>query len=203
MLEELGVSYKIVPANPMAGDGMRPDFLKLNPHGKVPCLQDGDFFLTESAAINTYLGDKFGRLVPASGTQARGSYDQWCFFIMSELDAQGLWIRRKHVDLHKLFGEAPVAVAAAKLNFQTHLDIAAEKLKKQQSDGKGPFLLGAEFTAADILMVHVLRWAKECKGWLDEPSSVISEYLALLESRPACQRTIKLATEVYGRKAQM
>merc|ERR1719210_1550627 len=103
MLEELGVPYELVPVNPMAGEARKSDFRGLNPHAKVPCLQDGDFVLSESAAINTYLGDKFGRLVPQHGTQERALYDQWCFFLMSELDAQALYIHRKHVDLEMIY----------------------------------------------------------------------------------------------------
>merc|ERR1711861_124361 len=96
MLEELGVKYKHVEAKPHS-----PDATRMNPMGKIPSLQDGDFIMYESAAINTYLGDKFrgatgADLVPAAGTTQRGRYEQLVSFLSMEVDAQGLWIHRKH-----------------------------------------------------------------------------------------------------------
>ncbi|CAE8691928.1 unnamed protein product [Polarella glacialis] len=212
MLEELGVAYKIVPVNPMVGDGQKPEFLKLNPHGKVPCLQDGSFVLTESVAINTYLADKFGKLVPVAGSQARAIYDQWCFFIMSELDSQSLYVHRKHTALAKVYGRAPEAVAAAEAYFKKHVSIAAKQMEAQQAAGQRPYLLGSEFTAADILMTHVLRWADEL-GWLSAATTAtttatttlttLRDYMGLTTRRAACQKTIELAEQVYGPRAKM
>ena len=59
-LEELGIPYEKVKVDLHAGDQKKPDFLKVNPHGKVPALVDGDARLFESAAIILHLGDKYG-----------------------------------------------------------------------------------------------------------------------------------------------
>jgi glutathione S-transferase len=101
MLEELGVAYEHTVARPRSAEASAA-----NPFGKIPSLTDGDFTMYESAAINTYLGDKFRaggqageggcpELVPPPGTAARGRYEQTTMCIMTELDAQGLWIHRK------------------------------------------------------------------------------------------------------------
>ena len=96
-LEEAGAEYQYVPINLRAGAGSQPDYLALNMSGKVPTLVDSGFVLTESAAICTYIADRFpeARLAPAAGTQERASYNQWCYFAMSELE-QPLWTIAKH-----------------------------------------------------------------------------------------------------------
>jgi glutathione S-transferase len=97
MLEELGENYEL-KLIPLSENGFKSEaFLKINPAGKVPALQDEDVVLTESAAIVTYLGDKFPNkgLVPAAGTAERGKYNQWSYFALTELE-QPLWTIGKH-----------------------------------------------------------------------------------------------------------
>jgi len=204
MLEELGVPYTLVPINPRATADRR-QLRQINPHVKIPCLQDDDFVLCESAAINTYLGDKFGRFVPSLGTRQRALYDQWCFFIMSELDAQSLYIHRKHVQLSVIYGEAPQAVTAAQEYFVKHISVAAQKMERQRVQMGGMYLLGESFTAVDILMTHVLMWAQSI-GWLPKldheagaAKPQVAEirtllmYLQTNMERPACRRTMDIA----------
>src|SRR3990167_6397396 len=95
-LEEAGASYEFVPVNLTRGEHKQPDFLRLSPGGKVPVLVDEDLLLTESAAICTYIGEKFphSRLVPTNGHE-RARYLQWCFFAMSEFETP-LWTLTKH-----------------------------------------------------------------------------------------------------------
>jgi len=85
-LEEMGVPYELVPVNPMAGEGQRPEYLAINPNGKVPAMVDGDLKLFESMAINLYLARKYGKgLWPASDAdQARVT--QWSFWGMTEIE---------------------------------------------------------------------------------------------------------------------
>ena len=212
MLEELGVAYEHIPATPLS-----PDARAHNPFGKVPALHDPehDFTMYESAAINTYLGDKFAvsasspRLVPPAGTPARGRYEQTVFCIMTELDAQGLWIHRKHETFGHVFGRFPEAVAHAKATSLRTVGVLAKQLRRDA----GPFLLGSDFTAADVLFVHCLDWAQNI-GWGDKWQEVVvnaveggdsdgsqdadpnmvtlAEYLNLCRSRPAYRRTMAI-----------
>ena len=80
-LEELGISYKVTPLNPYAGEGNNPDYLKLNPNGKVPTIIDHDTGVTvfESNAILLYLSEKTGQLMPKD---AAGKWEaiKWLFF---------------------------------------------------------------------------------------------------------------------------
>merc|ERR1712054_317900 len=116
MLEELGVGFEWKKLNYQKGETRTPEFLAVNPRGKIPALQDGDLAIAESAAINTYLGDKFpsSGLVPRAGTKERGIYDMWCFFLVSELDAASLTIYGRHDYYAAYNGEAPAALEAAK-----------------------------------------------------------------------------------------
>ena len=117
MLEELGIAYEHVPAKPHSAES------RANPGfpNKVPSLVVADeVTLFESAAINTYLGDRFrsaaaADLVPAAGTPARGVYEQWVHCGMAELDAQALWIHRKHDALADVLAPRdPVATETAR-----------------------------------------------------------------------------------------
>ncbi|GAX20642.1 hypothetical protein FisN_32Hu024 [Fistulifera solaris] len=189
MLEEIGnVPYEHLPYRP-ASRRVREH----NPTGKVPILMAYDddptttvpvpsFMLTESVAINTYLGDLYpsSALVPPPRTRARAQYDQLCCTILSELDAQGLWMHRKHgTEMGKhLGGVLPEAVAAA----QQHYTRIVPTLLPSDL-----YLLGKQFTAADILLVHCWDWAEQI-GWNDSVSDEWKEYIQRCHHRPAYQK---------------
>ena len=139
------------PFGPRSGETQTVEFTKLNPRQKIPVLQDGDFTLAESAAIVTYLADTYGtsqHLAPQPQCKReRALYYQWCFFIMTELDAHTLYIIRKHADLKEIYGEAPNALRAAREGFLKQVGVAAQTLSSH-----GPFILGEAFTGADILL---------------------------------------------------
>src|SRR6188768_3638145 len=110
MLAELDLPYECRPITSRSGETLTPDYTRLNPSQKIPTLQDGDFVLTESAAIVNYLGATYGatrNLCPPASSRERARYDQWCFFVMMELDANTLYVISKHEDLHAIYGEAP------------------------------------------------------------------------------------------------
>jgi glutathione S-transferase len=91
-LAEAGASYELVPVDLDKGDQKHPDFLRINPHGKVPVLVDGDFVLPESDAILWYIGEKYpeAKLLAApepgeAARQARARVLQWCDFASTTL----------------------------------------------------------------------------------------------------------------------
>ncbi len=106
-LAEAGADYEYRAVDLDAGEQRRPQFLALNPHGKIPVLVDGDFVLAESGAILWYLGERFpdARLLPAAGThdvaaaQARARVLQWCDF-----SSTGLYQAYLDVYIHKVKG---------------------------------------------------------------------------------------------------
>ena len=181
-LHELGLVYEENLIGSRSGVTQGEDFRALNPKGKIPVLQDGDLILTESAAIVTYLGDNYGvgsGLTPAVGTRDRARYDEWCFFVMMELDAHTLYVVRKHRDLAELYGAAPKAIDEAFAGFERQVKVAEEKL----SDGRS-YLLGETFSGADILLTTCLDWALFYDLQLPEG---VAAYRERTNARPAYQ----------------
>ncbi|MFN6157200.1 MAG: glutathione S-transferase N-terminal domain-containing protein, partial [Dolichospermum sp.] len=82
-LEELEVPYEFVLLDMQAGEHLQPDFLKINPMGKVPAIVDGDFQLWESGAILLYLADKYGKT--AFSLEEKAIFTQWVLFANSSL----------------------------------------------------------------------------------------------------------------------
>jgi len=204
MLEELGLPYRIVEEAMPISRAVR----KYVSTGKVPVLlefddkptpdfQNPSFVLSESAAINSYLCDRYGgggllgekeqqpppQLIPPPCTRERALYDQAVSCILSELDAQGLWLHRKHEALAQHFGAIPDAVVAARKQF--------DRINAHLAQQLHPYLLGSHFTAADILYVHCLDWAKGI-GWHGEWPSNVESYRQLCHERPAYQRAKQL-----------
>lgn len=175
------------------------------------------FSMYESGPINTYLGDKYGSIPspspsssvprihhPIVGTHERALYDQTLSVILSELDAQGLWIHRKHEALGHIFQTIPEAVEHARKYFHKtnrvlmkQLQDSMDKVQQQQqgdddhgNDGVADYyLLGPNFTAADICYVHCLDWSKTI-GWHDKwtQDQCLAQYLDRVRSRPAYQK---------------
>src|SRR5579872_1302864 len=79
LLEELGQPYEIKVVDVRAGDGQTPEYLAINPMGKVPAIKDGDEVVSETGAIGIYLGDRYPQagLAPPVGDPRRGAYLRW------------------------------------------------------------------------------------------------------------------------------
>ncbi len=182
MLHELGLDYERKPITSRSGETHTPDYMALNPSRKIPTLVDGDFVLAESAAIVNYLATAYGAakgLAPPTDAKVRARYDQWCFFTMMELDANTLYVIRKHEDLHALYGEAPAALDAARKGFAFQAEAAASRLR----DG-GPYLLGDAFSGADILFTTCLNGA--IRRGIPLPD-LLRDYLKRITARLAYQ----------------
>jgi len=136
--------------------------------------------LTESAAIIQYLSETFAnpeRIYVGSDNESRAALSEWCYFILSELDASSLYIVRKHEGLKHIYGEAPTAVKAAKDYFFHNLDAMAPRIERG-----GPYLFGDQLSAADILLMTCLDWALSDKITLPEP---VQQYQKRVAARPA------------------
>ena len=187
MLAELELPYERRAMTSRSGETLTPEYTRLNPSQKIPALQEGDFVLTESAAIVNYLGTQYGAnrgLCPPTVPRERARYDQWCFFAMMELDANTLYVIRKHEDLHALYGEAPNALQAARDGFARQARAAALRLA-----GGGPYVLGEPFSGADILLTTCLNGAIRRKIELPD---ALHAYLKRTTARPAYQRALQV-----------
>ena len=178
MLEELNLPYEYSFVDFSKGGSQAPEFLAVTPAGKVPVLTDDDLLLTESAAIINYLGDKYGNgdLIPKAGTAQRGLYDQWCHFAMSELE-QPLWTIGKHKFALPSEHRVKEIFPTAAWEFQKALGLFSKGL------GESPYILGDNFSAADILLTQTLFWAISFKQEI--PQTNLQEYIERLRNRPA------------------
>jgi glutathione S-transferase len=184
-MHELGVDYECRPIGSRSGENVTPEYTRLNPSRKIPTLQDGDLVVCESAAIVNYLTARYGAdksMEPPLNPAERSRYDMWCFFCMMELDADTLYVIRRHGDLHAIYGEAPNAVNAAKEIFVQQAAAAAQRL------GAGPYAMGERFTGADILLTTCLASAQRRDIALPE---VLNDYLAGTTVRPAYRRGVE------------
>ena len=156
MLHELGLDYETRPIQPRTGETRTPEYLALDPRGKIPVWQDGDFVLSESGAITAWLADHHapGRFAPAPGTRERAVHDQWCHFVLMELDATSLYVVRRHGDLAAIYGEAPRAISSSLDYFRKLAGVAEAQVART-----GALLLGPELQVADILLTSCLSWA--------------------------------------------
>lgn len=152
MLNELGIKFEAIELKLQNGEGQTPEFLAINPHGKVPALVDGKVILFESAAICTYLADKYPEqgLAPRVGTIDRAYYDQWISFVISDLE-QPLWRIVRHRYLYPEGKKSPADIELAKADFL--------KLAAVVENHVGTFLVGNRFSGADIIMAYTLKWA--------------------------------------------
>lgn len=184
LLEELGVPYELVPVAFTPETLKSPNYLKISPLGKVPSIEDGDMTMFESGAILEYILEKYGngRLAPAVGTPSRGRFLQWVHF--AEATALPPLADMAQHTLFKPEAERiPAVVADARTRVTAVLGVLEQALA-----GK-PYLLGAEFSAADVMMgyaVLLVKWF----GLLSDATPNVAGYLARLEPRPALQKAL-------------
>ena len=145
--------------------------------GKVPALRHGDAVITEAAAICTYLADEFpqARLNVPIGDPRRGLYLKWLFFGPSCIEPAMIdrAFPRKE--------EAPRGTLGYG-DFDTVMDVLAKAV------APGPYLLGEQFTAADVVIGSTLRWGMMFKLMPERPE--FTAYVGRLMQRPALQRAL-------------
>lgn len=174
MLEELGVDYRIELVNLQAGEQRRPEFLALNPLGKLPTLVDGDTVVTEQVAIYLHLADRFpdAGLAPSIGDPARGSYLRWMVYYASCFEPAVVDRAQKR--------EPAEPMISPYRDFDSMLAALEAQL------ARGPWMLGDRFSAADVLWGTALSWTT---GFGLVPASpVIAQYIERAKARPAFQR---------------
>lgn len=156
-LHELGLAYQTEPIQSRSGQTQTVAYTRLNPKQKVPYFQDGALGLSESAAIANYLFDRYGGnagVYRPDTAEARAKSDEWCYFIMTELDAHSLYVIRRHDDLRAVYGAAPEAVDSARDYFLKQIGAVQPRIANIES-----YLFGDRVSVADILLTTVLFWA--------------------------------------------
>lgn len=175
-LEEVGQPYQWVMIDFKKGEHQAPEFLEINPSGKVPALKHDELVLTESMAIVHYIGETFGGGLIPSDRGARALYLQWSAFAISELE-QGLWNISKHKFILPREKRIPEMRAIGSWEFQKSLKLLSKGLQDR------PYIVGDQFTGADILLGQSLYWASRFEQPCDYEN--LNQYLDRLLKRPA------------------
>ena len=185
MLEEVGAAYEPILVDMKAGAHKKPDYLKLNPNGRVPTLVDGDKVIFESAAITMHLADKHpaAGLAPAPGSPERGRYYQWMAYLTNTV--QEAYINYFHPDY---YAKTDGAIAEVKATAEARLQPMFKIIDDALADG--PYLLGKQVSAADIYLMMLARWSRNMgKPAASYPN--IRRCVDLVRARPAVECMFK------------
>jgi glutathione S-transferase len=176
-LQELGVDFEPIRVNLPAGEHQRPEFLKINPAGKIPVLIDGDLVLTESVAIVLYLAEKYSDkgLLP-TGVAKRAQVNRWLLFAATELE-QPLWRISRHTALYPEEQRLPADVAIASREFKEMASVLERHMQGRE------FVAGDSVTVADFVTAYTLDWGNEDKLLGDCPQ--LLAYMKRMYDRPS------------------
>ncbi len=181
LLEELGMPYRVIPIDFDTQDQKTPEFLKINPNGRIPAIIDranGDFAVFESGAIMIYLAKKAGKLLPRDD-KGESRVTQWLMFQMAGI---GPMMGQANV-FYRYF---PEKIQPAIDRYQNECRRLFEVLNTQL---QGRDYLCDEYSIADIAnwcWVRIYEWSGVNVEGLDN----LMAWLARLEARPACQKGI-------------
>ena len=181
LLKELGIAEQIDQIQIAYEDMHKADYLNINPMGKVPCLVDQGIVISETAAIFTYLADKYIEkgLAPALDDPKRGAYLKWMFFchgpLTEYMDLRSLEVSNERIEQKKrvlAFGDQETLSAFLKQGMQQ----------------ANPYLLGEKISAADLYLGYWLVFAIACKilPYLDE----FKPFLELIKQRDSMKDVV-------------
>jgi len=179
LMEEAGQPYERVLTDITKGAQKTPEYLAINPMGKVPALQDGDATMAEAAAICAYVAERYpaAKLAPLPGDSLRAKYLYWLFFAPSCIEPAMVQVATK-IEMNP--------VAAGWGNAQQVFDVLDAALEK------GPWILGNNFSAADIAIGSGLNFAVRMFKMVPARPS-FDRYIDRCAARPAFQRAGVLA----------
>ncbi|WP_137177872.1 glutathione S-transferase family protein [Roseomonas sp. AR75] len=188
LAHELGMPFAHVPviqAGRAAGSGVAlntrsPEFLAINPNGRIPAMKDGDLVLAESLAINLYMAKKAGGTLAPKDLAEDAQMTAWSIWAMTEAEPHTIEV------LYNSIGKPPAERDAAKLA----ASVAALKAPFAVLDAalaKDGFVVGGRFTVADVNLAEVMRYAQPAPE-LFEAAPHVKAWLAACQARPAFQR---------------
>jgi len=185
-LLEIGAPYELRLVDFDKDAQHAPDYLALNPDGKVPTLVIDGRPRAESAALLLMLAERHpeAKLIPPPGAPEREAWQQWAVYLSNTLmSAYRLWFYP-----HELGAEEhPPAVRAA---LQKKIEGAWDLLEARLA-GRGPYLLGGEFSGVDLLLTMLMRWSRNmprpATGW-----PALKRLADLVRARPSWRRLYEL-----------
>ena len=185
MLEEVGQPYETVLLD--YGTTMKaPDYLAVNPMGKVPAIRHGDTVVPEGAAICAYLADAFpdAGLAPPPGNPRRGPYYRWMFFAAGPVEAA---VTGKSLGL---LAPPDKKMMAGYGSFEETIDAL------ETCVGSGPYICGDQFTAADVYVGSQIGWGMMFGSIERRPA--FEDYIGRQSERPAAKRARDLDDSIIA-----
>jgi glutathione S-transferase len=184
LLEELSVPYERVLVDRSTNAHRSPEYLKLNPNGKIPVLVDGDLVLYETGAIVLHLVDTHADagLAPALGTAERAQFYKWLLWLANTLQAEmPLYFYSDR------WADGPEGAAQVKKHAEAHIAGMIDQLEAELARHGGPWFAGERFSALDPYVFMLCRWTRG----MQRPARTLphlAAYLQRMLARPAVQR---------------
>lgn len=188
MLEEVGQPYETVVLE--YGTTMKaPEYLAINPMGKVPAIKHGDVVVTECAAVCAYLADAFPQagLAPAPTDKLRGPYYRWLFFAAGPVEA---------ATTNASLGVTSDADRKQMVGYGSQKEVL-DVLEKAVTQNE--YLLGGRFTAADVYLGSHIGWGLQFGSMEARPG--FAEYVARIQNREAAKRANELDNALMPKQA--
>ncbi|MGD0562005.1 MAG: glutathione S-transferase N-terminal domain-containing protein [Roseiarcus sp.] len=194
LLEESGLPYEAIPVDTRKGEQFAPDYLKVNPNGKVPAIVDGETTVFDSNAILLYLAEKTGKYLPAATPSARGELLSWLMFVATGVGPFcGQAVHFKHFAKEKI----PYANDRYQFEARRHFSILDKRLADRR------YMVGDAYTIVDM---DVWGWARMVPFILGDDAWASFPHLKRLhdeiEARPAASRA-KTLKDRFAFKATM
>ncbi|BBM81820.1 glutathione S-transferase family protein [Candidatus Uabimicrobium amorphum] len=179
LLAEMGVAYEDHRLDYQKQEHKSEEYLKINPLGAIPAIEEDGKVLTESGAICVYLADKYQdkQLAPALDSPHRGKFMQWMFMIPASIEPilnDGFKSSQLPED------ERNKAFAQIVEKFNPVLDMISDHLGEQD------YFIDNKFSAVDVMLASTLNWANNFKLIQDRPN--VESYLARMKDREAAQK---------------
>jgi glutathione S-transferase len=185
VLEELGIPFELELVDRKANAHQSPEYLKLNPNGKIPVLVDGDLVLYETAAICLHLADTHpqAQLAPPVGTRERALFYKWLMWLSNTLQAE-----MPMYFYSDRWANDGAGAAAVKLHAERRIEGMVDQLDAELARHGQPWLLGAQYSLLDPYALMLCRWTRG----MTRPARTLPHlgpYLQRVLARPAVQRT--------------
>ena len=185
VLEEIGAPFELVFLDRTRNAHKAPDYLKLNPHGRIPTLVDGDLVLYEAVAICLHLTDRHptARLAPEIGSVERAHFYKWLIYLTNTVQAEVPLYYYPH-----RWADDDAGAASVRRHAEARMGEMFNRMEDCLEES-GPYLLGNRFTAADLYLLMLAGWSRPFK----QPARTRPRLAHLLEqvaARPAVQRAL-------------
>jgi len=184
-LRELDVSFKLISVDIAKKEQQSQQYMMLNPNGRIPTLVDGDLVLFEASAITMYLADRHpeGGLAPLVGMRERGAFYKWMVHLTNTPQAE---YRSWYYPWERV--SDATSVEDVKANAERRLDRMFDLIETQM--GAGPWLLGEQFSAADLFLFMLVDWG----GGMKRPPyrlPGLGDHARRVLARPAVRATLE------------